>query len=113
MIATAAAVLDRYDGGVGDLEIDLTRIDPGTIDRPVALAIDHGVGDVTVLVPRDADVFVAGEGGIGEIEFEAETIEEDGVTYPGTGPGDWVGDDRAEFRISISNGIGDVEVSRA
>ena len=59
------------------------------------------------------DVFVAGEGGIGEIEFEGETIEEDGVTYPGTGPGDWVGDDRAEFRISISNGIGDVEVSRA
>ena len=110
--ATVAAVQERYEGGVGDLEVDLTRIDGATIDRPVRITVEHGVGDVDVLVPRDADVFVAGEGGIGEVEFEGETIGRPGTLYPGAGNGDWVDDGRAEFRITVTNGIGDVEVSR-
>jgi phage shock protein PspC (stress-responsive transcriptional regulator) len=110
--ATAADVQERYEGGVGDLELDLTRIDPATIDRPVVLAVDHGVGDVDIRVPRDADVFVSGDGGIGEIEFEGETIGRPGRLHPGTGTGDWVDDGRPEFRITVTNGIGDVEVSR-
>ena len=110
--ATVAAVQDTYEGGVGDLEIDLTRIDPATIDSPVRLSVEHGVGDVDILVPPDADVFVSGDGGIGELEFEGETIGRPGTLYPGVGTGDWVDDGRAEFRISVSNGIGDVEVSR-
>ena len=110
---TAAAVQDRYQGGVGDLEIDLTRIDLGTLDRPVVFAIDHGVGDVDVTVPGDADVFISGEGGIGNLEFEGETIDGNGALYPGSGSGNWVDDGRAEFRITITNGVGDVEVSRA
>jgi len=110
--ATASAVLDRYEGGVGDLEIDLTRIDPATLDRPVETVIAHGVGDVNVIVPRDADVYVSGMGGIGDIEFEDESISGDGQLFPGTGSGDWVDDGHAEFRIMVHNGIGDVEVSR-
>ena len=69
-------------------------------------------GDVDVIVPRNADVHVTGMGGIGEVEFEDEQISEDGAFFPGTGSGSWVGDGRAEFRIMIHNGIGDVEVSR-
>jgi phage shock protein PspC (stress-responsive transcriptional regulator) len=110
--ATAAAVQDRYQGGVGDLEIDLTDIDPSTIDRSVIFAVEHGVGDVDILVPEDADVFVSGQGGIGEVEFDGDNIPEEGALYPGEGDGDWVDDGRAEFRILVSNGIGDVEVSR-
>ncbi len=110
--ATVAAVQDRYEGGVGDLELDLTRINPATIDQPVRIAVQHGVGDVDITVPEDADVYVSGDGGIGDIEFEGETIDRQGSLYPGTGTGDWVDDGRAEFRITLSNGIGDVEVSR-
>jgi phage shock protein PspC (stress-responsive transcriptional regulator)/predicted membrane protein len=109
---TVAEVEESYEGGVGDLEIDLTRIDPATIDRPVRFAVHHGIGDVDIVVPRDADVYVSGEGGIGEIEFEGQTIDRQGSLYPGVGTGDWVDDGRAEFRITLTNGIGDVEVSR-
>lgn len=111
--ATAGAVLDRYEGGIGDLEIDLGDIDPSTIDRPVIFAVEHGVGDVEITVPEDADVFVEGQGGIGEVQFDGENVPEDGALYPGDGDGDWVDDGRAEFRILVSNGIGDVEVDRA
>jgi len=111
--ATAAAVLDRYEGGVGDLEIDLSLIDPADLPRTVELDIAHGVGDVDVIVPRDADVHVSGMGGIGDVEFEGEDIGQGGAFFPGTGSGDWVDDGRAEFRITIHNGIGDVEVQRA
>jgi phage shock protein PspC (stress-responsive transcriptional regulator) len=110
--ASADAVRDVYDGGVGDLEIDLTQIDPGTLRLPVSFDVQHGIGDVEVLVPPDADVFISGMQGIGEIEFDGETIPEDGALYPGIGSGDWVDDGRAEFRIMVHNGIGDVEVSR-
>jgi phage shock protein PspC (stress-responsive transcriptional regulator) len=111
--ATAAAVEDRYQGGVGDLEIDLSDIDPSTIDRPVVFTVDHGVGDVDITVPEDADVFVSGQGGIGAVEFDGDSIPEDGALFPGDGDGDWVDDGVAEFRIMVHNGIGDVEVSRA
>ncbi len=111
--ATAAAVQDRYEGGIGDLEIDLGDIDPATIDRPVVFTVEHGVGEVEITVPEDADVFVEGQGGIGEVEFDGADVPEDGTLYPGDGDGDWVDDGRAEFRILVSNGIGDVEVSRA
>ncbi|WP_222269157.1 PspC domain-containing protein [Modestobacter marinus] len=109
---TAAAVRDVYEGGVGDLEIDLSLIDPSDLPRTIETEIRHGVGDIDVIVPRNADVHVTGMGGIGEVEFEDEQISEDGAFFPGTGSGSWVGDGRAEFRIMIHNGIGDVEVSR-
>jgi phage shock protein PspC (stress-responsive transcriptional regulator) len=110
---TVAAVQDRYEGGIGDLEIDLSNIDPSTIDRPVTVAVEHGVGDVEITVPEDADVFVQARGGIGEVEFDGESVPEGGALYPGDGDGDGVDDGRAEFRILVSNGIGNVEVDRA
>src|SRR4029450_11121393 len=91
---------------------DLSRLDPADLTRTLETEIRHGVGDVDVIVPRDADVYVVGMGGIGDVEFEDESIGQGGELFPGIGSGDWVDDGRAELRITIHNGIGDVEVSR-
>jgi len=110
--ATADAVRALYEGGAGDLELDLTRIDPADLDATVVTEIQHGVGDITVIVPRDADVRISAMTGVGDLSFEDESIGEDATSFPGTGTGDWVDDGRDEFRITVHNGVGDVEVSR-
>jgi phage shock protein PspC (stress-responsive transcriptional regulator) len=109
---SADGVRALYEGGAGDLELDLTRIDPADLDRTVVTEIQHGVGDISVIVPRDADVRISAMTGVGELSFGDETIGEDATSYPGTGTGDWVDDGRDEFRITVHNGVGDVEVSR-
>jgi phage shock protein PspC (stress-responsive transcriptional regulator) len=109
---TADAVRPLYEGGAGDLELDLTRIDPADLDATVVTEIEHGVGDITVLVPRDADVRISAMTGVGDLSFQDESIGEDATSFPGTGTGDWVDDGRDEFRITVHNGVGDVEVSR-
>jgi hypothetical protein len=110
--ADAAAVHTVYDGGMGDMVLDLTRIDPADLDQTVVTEIQHGVGDISVVVPRDADVQVSAMTGAGDLRFDGETIGEDATLHPGTGSGTWVDDGRAEFRITVHNGLGDVEVSR-
>jgi phage shock protein PspC (stress-responsive transcriptional regulator) len=107
---TAGAVRAQYDGGVGDLRLDLSDIDVGDLEQAVTTSVDAGIGDVDVIVPRDADVRVSVDSGIGRVEVLDG--DSDGGFFPGEGAGSWVGDDEAEIEISINAGIGDVEVSR-
>jgi phage shock protein PspC (stress-responsive transcriptional regulator) len=110
---TAADVRPLYEGGAGDVVLDLTAIDPADLDQAVVTEIEHGVGDIEVLVPRDADVRVTAMTGIGDLSIDDENIGEDSTFSAGTGSGDWVDDGDPEFRITVHNGVGDVEVSRA
>jgi hypothetical protein len=107
---TADAVPARYDSGVGDLTIDLTRIDLADLDRQVPVLVNSGIGDVDVIVPRSADVQVSVDNGIGKARVFGDSS--DGGYYPGTGSSAWTDDDDAEFRLTVESGIGDVEVSR-
>jgi phage shock protein PspC (stress-responsive transcriptional regulator) len=107
---TAGAVRAQYDGGFGDLRLDLSDVEVGNLDGPVSTRVDAGVGNVDVVVPRDADVRVSVDSGMGRVEVLDG--DSDGGFFPGSGPGSWVGDDEAEIEISIDAGIGDVEVSR-
>src|SRR4051794_4963897 len=43
---TAAGVRDVYDGGVGDLTVDLSAIDVGRLAEPIRTKVQHGLGDV-------------------------------------------------------------------
>jgi phage shock protein PspC (stress-responsive transcriptional regulator) len=110
--ATAGAVRPLYEGGAGDLVLDLRGIDPADLRQTVVTQIQHGVGDIDVLVPRDADVRITAMTGVGDLSFGNQTIGEDSTFWPGTGTGSWVDDGNAEFSITIRNGVGDVEVSR-
>ena len=107
--ATEGAVRDVYRGDVGDLTLDLTRIDVGD-EGPVSTRIQNGAGDVAVIVPRDADVQLTVDSGLGEVDAFGEG-NTDGY-FPGRGAGAWVDDGVPDVLLVIHNGLGDVEVSR-
>jgi phage shock protein PspC (stress-responsive transcriptional regulator) len=108
--ATAAAVDRLYEHGAGDLTVDLSDIDVAGLDGPIVTRIDHGVGDVDVLVPSSADVQVSVDSGIGETDVFGGSSQSG--FFPGTGTAAWTDDGRPEFRITIDSGLGDVAVSR-
>jgi predicted membrane protein len=102
-------VQDAYRGGVGDLTLDLTRIEMGD-GEPIRTQIDHGVGDLEILVPLDADVELTVESGLGSVDIFGDGAA-DGY-FPGRGAGAWVDDGEAEIVLMVHAGVGDVEVSR-
>jgi len=107
---TAEAVRGSYDGGVGDVRLDLARIDVSDLDEPIRTTMPSGVGDVDILLPDDADVRLEVHSGIGDVDVRMD--ETDDGYYPGAGTGAWVDDRTAEIVLTIDAGVGDVEVSR-
>ncbi len=109
---SVAEVRDRYELGAGDMTVDLSRIDVDDIDEPLRIEVDHGVGDLDVILPREADVQLEIDQGVGQAEvFDGGSS--DGGYFPGTGSGRGVDDDEPEFVLTVDHGVGDVEVSRA
>jgi len=109
--ASVAQVQDRYQSGAGDMTVDLTGVDVSDLDAPITTRVEHGVGDVRVVVPRDADVRLTVMSGVGSIDTFGQGSLDRGF-FPGSGTGSWVDDGKAEFVIAVHNGAGDVEVSR-
>jgi phage shock protein PspC (stress-responsive transcriptional regulator) len=107
--ASAAKVHDVYRNGAGDMTVDLSRVDEGT--DPVSTRIEHGLGDLTVIVPRSADVQLTVEQGAGDLEVFDQGSAADGF-FPGVGSRPWTADGKAEFVLTINSGLGDVEVNR-
>ena len=108
--ATVAQVREVYRGGFGDMTLDLSRLDQRIPGAPLTTRIEHGVGDIEVIVPRGADVEVSVDNGLGDVTLFG-TSDNEGI-FEGSGPQSWSGDDQPEFEIVINNGLGDVEVSR-
>jgi phage shock protein PspC (stress-responsive transcriptional regulator) len=106
---TASAVNDVYRSDAGDLTLDLTRIDVGE-GSPVRTRIEHGFGDIRVIVPPEADVRLTVDSGMGSIDVFGQGAD-DGY-FAGRGSGSWVDDGVPEINLVVHNGFGDVEVSR-
>jgi phage shock protein PspC (stress-responsive transcriptional regulator) len=110
-VTTAEAVRSSYDGAVGDVRLDLSRIDVSELDEPIRTTFHGGVGDVDILLPADADARVTVHSGLGDVTvLEGEPY--DGELYPGDGMGTWVDDGTPEIDLTVNAGVGDVEVSR-
>ena len=109
--ATVSDLREVYRGGVGDMTVDLSRLDQGISGRELEVRVEHGVGDLDVIVPRSADVQLEGDHGLGDVDVFDRGSETDGF-FPGEGTRSWSDDGRAEFVITINSGVGDVEVSR-
>jgi len=109
--ATADQVRPVYQSGAGNMTLDLTGVDVSNLAGPITTKIEHGVGDVQVRVPQDADVRLTVMSGVGSIDALGEGSLDSGF-FPGSGPGSWVDDGTPEFVITVHNGAGDVEVSR-
>jgi phage shock protein PspC (stress-responsive transcriptional regulator) len=109
--ATAAEVRDVYRGGMGDMTVDLTRLDRGFPGGPVTTRIEHGIGDLEIIVPRSADVRLNIEHGLGDVQvFDRGSVTEG--FFPGEGSRSWTDDGEPEFVLTINSGVGDVEVNR-
>lgn len=109
---TAAEVRPLYEIGAGEMTVDLSGVDLSDVDEPIRTRIEHGVGDLNVVVPRSADVIVRLDQGVGDARVFGGDDAEDGRLVPGTGSAAWTGDEQAEFLLTIDLGVGDVEVSR-
>jgi phage shock protein PspC (stress-responsive transcriptional regulator) len=107
---TAGAVSPAYDGGVGDVRLDLSRVDVSELDEAIRTTMDAGIGDVDILLPPDADVRLEIDTGIGDVTVDMD--ETRAGFYPGEGRGPWVDDGFAEIELTVNAGVGDVEVSR-
>ncbi len=109
--SSAAEVRSVYDGGVGDMTVDLSDVDVSDLDEPIRTRVDHRLGDVEIVLPRDADVQVTVDSGMGEVSIFGRDGLTDG-TFDGTGSGSWVGDDEFEIILDVDAGVGNVEVTR-
>jgi phage shock protein PspC (stress-responsive transcriptional regulator) len=78
---SADAVRDSYNGGVGDLTLDLSELDFEADAEQVRTRVQHGIGDVDVIVPRSADVRVEVENGLPLRHRQLR-----GLLLPGQGP---------------------------
>lgn len=109
--ATPEQVRPVYRAGVGDTRLDLSGIEVGDLDEPVRTRLLHGIGDVDVVVPHDADVSVSVDVRIGETDI-LDGSSSDGGFFPGEGSGSWVDDGEPEIVLEIESSIGEVAVSR-
>lgn len=107
--AGASEVRETYRSGAGDMTVDLSQVDDGT--EGVTTRIEHGLGDLKVIVPRSADVQLVVEQGVGDLDVFGRGATADGF-FPGIGARPWTDDGKAEFVLTINSGLGDVEVSR-
>lgn len=92
-----------YEIGIGELVVDLSRLEPLTADT--ALSVDAGIGHVVIELPSDMAVVVNAEVGIGEIVTPTE--EPDGLGVDATYE---VGADGPTLTLEVDLGIGQVEV---
>ncbi|WP_413758680.1 PspC domain-containing protein [Streptomyces sp. MMBL 11-3] len=69
--ATAAAVQEQYDLGTGVGTLDLSRIELGE-GRTVTTNAEVGVGQLKVVVPKDATVRLDVEVGVGDIQLPGD-----------------------------------------
>ncbi|MFF5986396.1 PspC domain-containing protein [Prauserella flavalba] len=107
---TAAEVKPVYERAAGTIELDLRQLsDP---DESVDTAVRMGTGNVTVLVPRDADVAYTCDAGVGNVECLGRTQSGMGIEpMRGFDPGP-DGPGGQHITLNVQSAAGNVEVSR-
>jgi len=98
---TAAAIQPSYSLGVGDLRVDLSQINPVT---PAHVHASVGIGELKVIVPRDAKVTVNAHAKVGELfVLGGHDDGHNAIVHVGTGT----------LRIDARVGAGRIDVVRA
>jgi len=100
-----------FSFGVGDAEVDLTRV-PLT-DDTLVVPVSGGIGDVTVVVPEGAAVSADVSGGIGSVEWRVDGRSErsDGLGHDRTFTSDAMADgSEAQIALQLEVGIGSITI---
>jgi phage shock protein PspC (stress-responsive transcriptional regulator) len=99
---SAAAAQSSYDLGIGNLKVDLSQLDGAGKHRVQAHV---GIGELKIVVPRDADVRVDAHANVGEV-YVLRNHHDDGrnaAVHTGSGT----------FQIDAKVGAGRIDVVRA
>jgi predicted membrane protein len=110
--ATVADLRAVYRLGIGDAELDLTRLDLTTADRQ-RVDIRQGVGDLTIVVPDDVVVLVDADVQGGDLrlpdraDIDGTDLSERVVVPEGSSPRS------AVLVVDAELGLGSMEVRRA
>jgi phage shock protein PspC (stress-responsive transcriptional regulator) len=107
---TAAEVEPEYRIGVGTIRLDLSAVDFS--NRLVRTKASAGVGNVQVIVPRNADVSIDGRAGIGEVDLLGQVANGTSATRSVVDYGRG-GDGTIDLTLDLDVSIGRVEVDRA
>jgi phage shock protein PspC (stress-responsive transcriptional regulator) len=103
--ASAIDLRDRYELGIGQLEIDLRDTDLPAGDRP--LRLDVGVGEARVIVPEDVCVVTDADVGLGAVRvFERDSggIDVGVLDEPDASP------DTTRLMVNADVGVGALSV---
>ncbi|WP_231949678.1 PspC domain-containing protein [Alloactinosynnema sp. L-07] len=109
---TISEVQDKYEKTIGSITLDLTQL-PATADETVETKVEVRAGDVTVTVPKTADVTVKCSVGVGDVDCLGQSndgIGEDVKIKDDYGP-DGPGGLKIEIEAEVS-GPGGVVVRR-
>lgn len=101
-----AVLAPTYSHPVGDYTLDLSRVDPDNLGRP--LRVEVGAGEVTVIVPDEVTVSASAQIGLGTIDLFGDTTDEAGARIERSDGG--TGD--TELDLDVQLGIGDINVVR-
>ncbi|MGA8256412.1 MAG: PspC domain-containing protein [Nocardioides sp.] len=103
---TASAVEDEYTLGMGEIELDLTRIaDLDNLDGRT-IEIDLGLGRIAVIVPQGIDVRVEGGLDIGHREVFGDDQGREGTNTVDGGP------QAPVLELEVELGIGEIQIDR-
>lgn len=110
-VGTTRGLQHEHQMLIGELDVDLTDA-PLPTRRPARVEAAVGMGELRVIVPRDATVVVDAEVTVGEVRTPgSEHVDLSGVgldedfTLPGGPDGPWL-------ELDLSVGFGSVEVAR-
>jgi len=99
-IATTNTVAPDYHLGIGHLQVDLSRVDPASTQHVDARL---GIGELKVIVPRDADVQVNAHAKVGEVHVLGNSDDgKNASVHTGSG----------SFEIDAQVGAGRIDVVR-
>jgi phage shock protein PspC (stress-responsive transcriptional regulator) len=99
--ASAAEVRDPYELGIGNLEVDLSNL---PANRPAEVAAKVGIGQLHVIVPRDALV---------ALDAHVRTGEIDALGRHDEGSHARVVTDNGRLTLDLDVGAGRIDVDRA
>jgi phage shock protein PspC (stress-responsive transcriptional regulator) len=113
---SVAQVQPVYQRSLGEVDVDLSQVDlsvpPGGDARPVRTRVEVGAGDVTVIVPPDADVTVDGSARVGTVEFADRSQDGTDIHLQETDLGEDGVSSGRPLLVDIDMGAGSAEVRR-
>lgn len=106
---TSADLQPRYELGAGSLDLDLSDVDFTELSGRTTVHL--GVGNVSIVVPRDVDVTVHAQAGVGSLDLLGSHYEGVGLdrSLADNGPD---GSGGGDLDLTVDVGLGHVEVDR-